>query len=169
MSSVQFPAPVSRSGVMFGATSPGNPNVVKSNPDPSLPAKGARPGVFMSGGAWHEKHAQIPFTRYRPRASRSGVRSNVRFVRGRTLGSRREAAETLLSDCVGIEFCRSWQPFPTASVPARTGNTQDFRLAVDVLTTSLQRVNCAISRSIPTEPVEGAVSEFASSLFPSLA
>ena len=145
MSSVQLPAPVSRSGVMFGATSPANPNVVKSNPDPSLPATGGRPGAFISGGAWHEKHAQIPFTRYRPRVSRSGVRSKVRRVRGRTLGPRGEAAEALPSDCVGIEFCRDWQLLPTASATARIRNTEVFRLSICVLTTNMTSTNCAVS------------------------
>jgi hypothetical protein len=157
MSSVQLPAPVSRCGVMFGATSPGNPKVVKSNPDPSLPATGGRPEIFMSGGAWHEKHAQIPFTRYRPRASRSGVRSNVRSVRGRTLGLLREAGETLLSDCVGSEFCRNWQPFPTASAAARTGNTQNFRHVINVLITSMQRANRAVGRSVPPVAVQSTL------------
>ena len=38
----------------------------------------------MSVAAWQEKHAPGPFTKYDPRASRSGVRAKLRRVRGRT-------------------------------------------------------------------------------------
>src|SRR5262249_18306189 len=85
MSSVQFPIPVSRSGVRLAATMPGVSAETSSEPDPSFPGTGGQPGRLGSDGPWQAKHSPIPLTRYLPRARRSGVRPNVRFVRGRTL------------------------------------------------------------------------------------
>src|SRR5215467_11502409 len=128
MSSVQFPAPVSRSGVMFGAISPANPNAVKSNPDPSLPVTGARPGVFMSGGAWHEKHAQIPFTRYFPRARRSGVLSNLRSVKGRTFTVVCDEPAGSAVRLARSAFSSERQPRLKASAALRTNTIASFAI-----------------------------------------
>jgi hypothetical protein len=63
MSSVQVPAPVSRSGVMFGATTrlPGSSRI--TCPAPFMPALGGAPGALQSRSEWHTKHCRMPSAR----------------------------------------------------------------------------------------------------------
>lgn len=86
MSSVHFPTPVSRSGVMFAAVSHGIPSSAQLLPPPSVPAFTGKPGAFQSSSEWQYTQPLTAVTRYRPRSSRCGEGSNRRSDSGRTFG-----------------------------------------------------------------------------------
>src|SRR5262249_44476391 len=128
MSSVQFPIPVSWSGVRLAATVPGVFTEKFSRLDPSFPGTGGQPTRFAFDGPWQAKHSPIPFTRYLPRAKRSGVRSNLRSVNGRTLTARFGELDEFAS-----AFSRpappEWQPAHNRRAPISTDAIPNFTVA----------------------------------------
>src|SRR6188508_122657 len=81
-SSDQLPAPVSRSGVMFGTISHGTLVSTHRCPAPSAPGLGTQ-SSFARLSEWQARHGVTPFHRYAPRASRAGVASKVLLLSGR--------------------------------------------------------------------------------------
>ena len=79
MSSLQEPAPVSRSGVRFGAERNGTPSSAKLFPPPSVPGLTGNPGDCQSTSEWQNRHPLTELARYRPTLHALGVRSNRPF------------------------------------------------------------------------------------------